>query len=416
MLRVDIAGAQSKISETEALTSGRVGLQCSFSFDDAWDGLQKIAVFEAGDTARDVAMISDTVTVPHEVMANDGVSLHVGVCGKLADGTIVIPTVWANFGRIVSGALPSGQGGTDPTPDVVTQILEAANTAVKTADEALASSSAATADIADLFATKAPAIINTASGEIASFSDGADGMPVKKLEVAINPVQAGSGEPSPENVRPISGWTEVKVCVKTGYDPASNPTIIIQLGQTVYGGTLNVTTGALTATRVLKTFTGDEPFILSQQTRRFTNTYAALGMPAPKFTNASENASKSIFSHGTYRFGSTTSSPFGGYRLLEQTVNFYDVNSAFATADEFKSYLSDNYEAGTPWQLCYELPAPIEIQLDPVSISTLKGINNVWADTGEITEIEYRADTKIYIDQKIAAAVAAMSEWHSGSY
>lgn len=260
---------------------------------------------------------------------------------------------------------------------------------------------------------KSPVIINTASGEIASFTDGADGMPIKRLEVAINPVQAGSGEPSPENVRPISGWTGANIVVSPTQDAADGTTFPISWQDeagTVYGGTLNVTTGYLTVTRIMKTFTGDEPFILSERTRRFTNTYTALGMPAPKFTSSDENASHSIFSHGTYRFGSTTSSPFGGYRLLEQAVNFYDVNSAFATVDEFKSYLSDNYEAGTPWQLCYEFRTPIEIQLDPVAISTLKEINNVWADTGEITELEYPADTKLYIDSKIAAIMATMSE------
>lgn len=56
---------------------------------------------------------------------------------------------------------------------------------------------------------------DTASGSIASFPDGADGVPVKSLTVAIEPVQAGSGDPSPDNVRPISGWTEATV-TRTG--------------------------------------------------------------------------------------------------------------------------------------------------------------------------------------------------------
>lgn len=58
---------------------------------------------------------------------------------------------------------------------------------------------------------KAPAIYDTASGAVASFEDGADGMPLKSLTVNIEPVQAGSGDPSPENVRPISGWTGCNV-------------------------------------------------------------------------------------------------------------------------------------------------------------------------------------------------------------
>jgi hypothetical protein len=56
---------------------------------------------------------------------------------------------------------------------------------------------------------------DTASGAIANFPDGADNIPVKSLTIAIEPVQSGSGDPSPDNVRPISGWTEAKV-TRTG--------------------------------------------------------------------------------------------------------------------------------------------------------------------------------------------------------
>lgn len=46
---------------------------------------------------------------------------------------------------------------------------------------------------------------------IASFADGADDVPVSSLIVDINAVQAGSGDPSPSNVRPISGWSECNI-------------------------------------------------------------------------------------------------------------------------------------------------------------------------------------------------------------
>lgn len=42
-----------------------------------------------------------------------------------------------------------------------------------------------------------------ASGNPASFDDGADDVPVSSLKVALEPVQLGSGDPSPSNVRPI---------------------------------------------------------------------------------------------------------------------------------------------------------------------------------------------------------------------
>ena len=53
-------------------------------------------------------------------------------------------------------------------------------------------------------------ISNTA---IASFTG--DGRDLVRLVVGIEPIQAGSGDPSPDNVRPISGWTECKV-TRTG--------------------------------------------------------------------------------------------------------------------------------------------------------------------------------------------------------
>ena len=55
---------------------------------------------------------------------------------------------------------------------------------------------------------------DTASGAIASFPDGSDLFDYLSCVVDIEPVQAGSGTPSPDNVRPITGWTgcEVDVC------------------------------------------------------------------------------------------------------------------------------------------------------------------------------------------------------------
>lgn len=62
----------------------------------------------------------------------------------------------------------------------------------------------------------AVSVTNTVSGAIASFSDGADNVPVKSLVVNIEPVQKGTGDPSPDNIRPISGWTgaEIEGCGK----------------------------------------------------------------------------------------------------------------------------------------------------------------------------------------------------------
>lgn len=51
----------------------------------------------------------------------------------------------------------------------------------------------------------------TASGDVAVIHDGAESIPVRDLSVAIEPVQGGTGTPSPSNVRAINGWSAVKV-------------------------------------------------------------------------------------------------------------------------------------------------------------------------------------------------------------
>ena len=48
------------------------------------------------------------------------------------------------------------------------------------------------------------------TGEIASF-EARKAAPLRSLTAEIRPVQSGSGDPSPDNIRPISGWTGAKV-------------------------------------------------------------------------------------------------------------------------------------------------------------------------------------------------------------
>ena len=55
--------------------------------------------------------------------------------------------------------------------------------------------------------------VDNASGSIATFPDGADDVPVKSLVAQITPVQSGTGDPAPDNIRPISGWTGAKINV-----------------------------------------------------------------------------------------------------------------------------------------------------------------------------------------------------------
>lgn len=52
-------------------------------------------------------------------------------------------------------------------------------------------------------------------GQLVHIEDGGYNQPVQGMRIAINPVQSGEGDPSPDNVRPISGWTAAKI-TRTG--------------------------------------------------------------------------------------------------------------------------------------------------------------------------------------------------------
>lgn len=56
--------------------------------------------------------------------------------------------------------------------------------------------------------------------------------------------------------------------------------------------------------------------------------------------------------------------------------------------------------------LCYELATPFDIDLTPVQINALLGVNNVYNDTNGNTEVKYKEGIQHYIDKKIAATQA----------
>ncbi|MBQ1469438.1 MAG: hypothetical protein IIZ29_01130, partial [Schwartzia sp.] len=88
------------------------------------------------------------------------------------------------------------------------------------------------------------------SGSIASFPDGADGIPLKSCIVQVEPVQEGSGDPSPDNVRPITGWTGC-VISHSGADtsnPTTYPITFPSEAGIVYGAYVDVINGELAAT------------------------------------------------------------------------------------------------------------------------------------------------------------------------
>ena len=343
-------------------------------------------------------------------------------------------------------------------------------------------------------------ISNTA---IASFTG--DGRDLVRLVVGIEPIQAGSGDPSPDNVRPISGWAECKV-TRTGENIApsdkwqvgtltnsgqtatvpyaqrtlflpcepntsyilkiseeknirlfgyetnqSNPqattfgtavlgkeaSIItgendafiracvwdtdtsvtlnfsdfspvvlakdvqvytIPIGQTVYGGTLDVTSGKLTVDRVMFTPTELKAGVYSAANLYYP--WIDVPQTAIAYSDGLCNKLRCVTSYSDFAANIS-------FVVRDSFIAMNLNGTGYSTRD-------DAIAAGATFiqsedvQFCYELAATIEVDLDPVTIETLLGTNNIFADCGDTT-VDYYADTTLFVNKKIAAAVAALS-------
>lgn len=112
-----------EVNQREIVTSNSVNVyQCQFQFDNSWDGLEKTAVFQAGEeTVSTLLDETGICVIPWEVLQDAKRTLYAGVYGT-KDGNIVLPTIWASLGEIKQGVNP-GESTQPPTPSVYDQIL-----------------------------------------------------------------------------------------------------------------------------------------------------------------------------------------------------------------------------------------------------------------------------------------------------
>ena len=135
-IRIDITGASAVAAVEGILTGGMVGVPVAFFIDESWFGLIKTAVFRAGSRQVCVHNIDDSTILPWEVL-QPGCTLYIGVYGLSEDGTVAIPTVWAEVATVQPGADPEGDPAMAPTLPVWKQALDAAQSVRADADQGL---------------------------------------------------------------------------------------------------------------------------------------------------------------------------------------------------------------------------------------------------------------------------------------
>lgn len=205
-----------------------------------------------------------------------------------------------------------------------------------------------------------PVSFPTVSGSIVTFNSQYVGLPLKSHKIALTATQSGSGTPSPDNVRPISGWSAINIS-QSGADTSTPTVYTINLGGTYYGGEYDARTGLLTITHMFVNCTSANEF---NRNNGFV-AYRMDGLPQAR---------------GRLYAISNMISEFGSFISSNMTKNIIQ------TPDTTTMYIALNEDISIDLlDVLYELATPTTIQLPPCPIDTLEGVNNIWADTGNTT-------------------------------
>ena len=171
----------------------------------------------------------------------------------------------------------------------------------------------------------------------------------------------------------------------TSYEPYNGTTYTTSLGQTVYGGTLDVVSGVLTLTKGFVDLGSLNWTLRTQWT------------PGNRFLSNEISNKKA----GSYNILCSQ------YKLMQERVSITDTGQ-IAPANNTNSkdmvVRDDRYSDATAFknavsgvQLVYELATPTEIQLTPTQVTTLLGNNNIWADSGSV-EVEIGENPYILVN------------------
>lgn len=198
------------------------------------------------------------------------------------------------------------------------------------------------------------------------------------------PRQEGEGDPSPENIRPITGLDEVTVTLSGS--AGTGATATLTLPETIYGGTVDCVTGVGSKEWFTAILTGNEtwmPWGVSSPNSFFTDIEG--------HKNLANNAINVFCSNFSFDNGYDRYTPY--HFFTQNPGAFPDVVRLCFTFDETvtnvdlaKQWIDAQNTAGTPVTVCYKLATPTPFQATGNQpLPALPGTNTIFADSGDIT-------------------------------
>lgn len=384
-------------------TAGSYGMEMlTIIREDVWAEYDILAAFHppVGAAVQVRVGANNQIGVPIEATAEKGMGEIVFAGYKEGVRQIAVDVLY----KVAPSSGASGTEPAEPTPDVVQQILSAASNAEKIAKSVRADAEKIKARLDEIPKIDDTAITTTSLWSSKQIVDTLcppieeTGNPVVCYPVAgyplgvkakWEPVQEGSGTPSPENIRPIKGRDSVTITRQE-----DNQVITLTLPETVYGGEVDAVTGeginewksiTLDGTETwsyeLTNISGKVGFLLRAKDIQTPTTPDQKGqIVCNKYMTRSAN--------DTYTTKTGISIEAGNNKYFR----IYDEVHADKDVASWKAYLAAQYAAGTPVQIAYKLKEPVPFTAAGAQpIPALSGTNTLLTDADSVS-VSGRAD------------------------
>ena len=205
--------------------------------------------------------------------------------------------------------------------------------------------------------------------------------------VSLAPKQAGSGDPSPENVRPISGYDSATVTQSK--DEAQVKQITLTLPETIYGGTVDAVTGAGIKDWAFVEFEGSEDERWKKEVHSSGRVYFSISIEAYGLVSDAARVTWKCnrLVPQVYNYSEIVYPEYSiGFKSLRNTCTIVLENESMLSVDEFKAWLAEN-----PVTVCYELATPTPFQATGNQALTIQPGNHTIYTNGDSITLNRKA-------------------------
>lgn len=200
--------------------------------------------------------------------------------------------------------------------------------------------------------------------------------PMDNIECAVTAIQEGSGTPSPDNIRPITGHSSCTITVADSDDTPVN-TCIVNFGQEVFGGVADVTGGKVTITHAIVdlgsinwNYNSSYNFFATSLVDIVSGTGIDLICTQYESIQGVGNADMANAQNNTINH-------------INVTIKIKDTR--YTDASAFRAAMSGV-------MVLYKLETPVEVTFTPATTDTLNGTNKVSSSTGNMKSLTYFSD------------------------